>query len=251
MMRHEAYTGTYRVLGGRYAITIPSLWDAPTHQALCGHLAERQVRRRRPHGGALYLVSGLLTCGACGRRMQGHAVKDQRRDYRYYLCDRAPSFAVDSGERSRCDHIWHYPAGDVDQAVWAEVARLVEAAPLRPKPDRRGAERRALEGALIHRRSEYERYLRLFAAGHIADEERLAAMLAPVSAAIRSLEERLLALQTPVAVAGRPDLASVGEEVRQQLIRLIVRQAVLLDGSLTLQLIAPVHAQVCADRQLE
>lgn len=255
MMRNLTYTGTYRVLDGRYSIPVESLWDEQTHRALCDHLAANCIQPRRAQSGPPYLLTRLLRCGECGRRMRGHAVKDRRRDYRYYLCGRSPAFAVPGGRRVRCTGR-HWPADLLDGLVWALVEKWLRDMPPLPAPrDTRGQEREALRQALARREAEIERYLRLFAAGHIAEEERLKSLLTPAQAAAEALRARIAALEQPPpnAPLQPPDPARLPAVTRRELVALLIADAVIREGELEVHgFFQPAcHAGRSAGRQLE
>lgn len=250
IVRNEAYTGTYRVLGGQYAISIPPVWDHLTHRALCERLASNRLTKGQRRSSEPYLLTGLLRCGLCGRKMKGHAVRDARRDYRYYICSRSPAFEANGGMRVRCA-ARHWPAAPVDDRAWAVVRQHLMAADLRPeRSDRRNQEKAAVLQALAQREKELDRYLRLFASGQIADEDRLRALYQPAREAADRLRGRLVQLETAPAPARPPDLASLPPGARREVVRLLIRSVVIDEESMQVHL--PVcHAKPGPVRQLE
>lgn len=219
MIRNESYTGTYWVFktdstsGKRtarpreqqYKVEIPPVWDEATWHALVARIEKNKwlKRGRKSHGN--YLLKGLIYCGVCGDgviKMRGNSIKDHRRDYQYYICYKnhgRAAFDATTGEKVRCPSR-HWPARQIDDMVWdllKETARnprrMVEMFNDKLKgPDqteRLAADLNALQTAISQKEAECDRYLRLFAMGHI-DEAKLDEMLKPAKTELAALKER-------------------------------------------------------------
>jgi site-specific DNA recombinase len=221
MLRNEAYTGNYWVFktdttsGKRkarpreqqYLIRIPAVWDVATREALVQRVESNRWLERGRKSEGHFLLKGLIYCGVCGdgaTKMRGHSVVDQRRNYHYYICCRntgRAAFDTATGERVKCPSR-HWPAGALDEAVWNAVkeavrspGRVLEAYNAQRQDlgevERVGNELAALQAALDQKGREEARYLRLFALGHIASEQKLDEALGPVRREIATLRERL------------------------------------------------------------
>lgn len=124
---------------GRHpAILDEATWRAGFEASRARHRgAIRTGSRRR-----VYVLAGLLSCGACGGRMHGQASQSRGREWRYYLCRHCPAPSV--------------PADALEQAFRERVAAMVlpqraievQRESLRSdRPRDVGRERRRLEAA--------------------------------------------------------------------------------------------------------
>lgn len=220
MLRNESYTGKYWVFktdstsGQRkarpreqqYLIEIPPVWDEATREALIQRIESNKWLERGRKSQGNFLLKGLIHCGVCGDgviKMRGNSVVDQRRNYQYYICYRnhgRAAYDTETGEKLQCPSR-HWPARVLDDAVWNTVreavrnpGRMLETYnKLRKDPnkvERVKNELEALEAALVQKGKEGDRYLRLFAVGHIGSEEKLSEMLGPVQREMVALRDR-------------------------------------------------------------
>jgi site-specific DNA recombinase len=207
------------------AIPVPAIVDEALFASAAERLEENRRRNRERLAGVRYLLRGLLVCQKCGHGFTGH---HHRGHWRYYRCcgtDRSRY----GGER-RCDARL-VAVEPLDDAVWAEVRRLLEdparvleeyqwrlnavqASPRRLEFDavgRRLAKARGAIGRLIDgyaegliERAEFE--------PRIAELRRRAANLETEASALQVAEEQTRALQL---VIGR--LSLFAEMVRDRL----------------------------------
>jgi site-specific DNA recombinase len=220
MIRNESYTGTYWVFktdstsGKRkarpreqqYKIEIPPVWDEATWRALVARIETNKWLKRGRKSQGNYLLKGLIYCGVCGDgiiKMRGNSIKDRRRDYQYYICYKNHGRAVfdaTTGEKVKCPSR-HWPGRQLDDLVWKSLKdavrypeRMLERFnEQRQRPDeaqRLENELQALQSSIIHKEAECNRYLRLFAMGHIDSEAKLDEMLKPAKRELATLKER-------------------------------------------------------------
>jgi site-specific DNA recombinase len=158
-------------------------------------LAERGecYDRRMTHAHPDYLLTGLITCGRCGRNYVGVAAAGRGHRYRYYACFTRQRYGKDActGERIRA-HVLEAVVLDAVCDLYADpdlIARAVAAKTdhvattarrQRDEIDAAGAELKKTEAAI-------ERYILAFEAGTISDE-----MFGP---RVRALGERARALK--------------------------------------------------------
>ena len=101
-------------------VPVPAIIDEALFAAAAERLEEHRKRNRERLAGVRYLLRGLLVCRKCGYGFTGH---HHRGRWRYYRCcgtDRSRYH----GER-RCDARL-VAVEPLDDAVWAEVRRLLE-----------------------------------------------------------------------------------------------------------------------------
>ena len=130
MLKNETYAGVWHY-GKCYQspsnpptiVEVPAIVSREVWDAAQAKRAEnkRNAKRNRKYN---YLLSGRVTCGACGLKMPGHSHIDQKsgRVYSYYTCStsRKPSRYANrscTGPRFRVDH--------VDEAVWDWIKPLL------------------------------------------------------------------------------------------------------------------------------
>jgi site-specific DNA recombinase len=220
MIRNESYTGTHWVLktdstsGKRlerpkekqYKVEIPAVWDEVTRQALVAKIQENKWAKVGRKSQGNFLLKGLIYCGTCDDgviQMRGNSIKDHRRDYQYYICYKNHGRAVydtETGKKVKCPSR-HWPARQLDDVVWKRVkeaarnpgAMLDRFIELRKRPDERKQlenELQALQASVAQKEAECDRYLKLFAMGHIDTEAKLGEMLTPAKKALAALKER-------------------------------------------------------------
>lgn len=121
MLRHRSAIGEYNALGT--TIQIPNIIDEATFKAVDARL----TAARASHGAPTHkprLLSGLMTCGACGAGI--HVKTGGRGAAQYYVCGTAHSVhkSKPGFVKPQCGSIYHR-ADDVDALVWQEVERLL------------------------------------------------------------------------------------------------------------------------------
>lgn len=202
-----------------------------------------------------YLLRGLIRCGRCGKAVCGFPKHGKP----YYRCNGHPDRELVGAPR--CDQP-QVQAAPVDEAVWQEVARLVE----NPELIRRWAQSKpalvASEATFLRRRlaryaERRERLLRQHEFGHVSDEE-LRRRLEEVERERDGDQARLAGLGTvdlPAEVDAqrlreaervsrdlRPRLQMLSFEERRYLVERLVRR-VLIDGrSASVEVIVPISA---------
>jgi site-specific DNA recombinase len=101
-------------------VPVPAIIDATLFASAAERLEENRKRNRERLAGVRYLLRGLLVCQKCGYGFSGHHHRGQLRYYRCCGTDRSRY----QGER-RCDARM-IAVEPLDDAVWAEVRRLLE-----------------------------------------------------------------------------------------------------------------------------
>ena len=196
-------------------IPVPALVDEALFASAAERLEENRKRSRERLAGVRYLLRGLLVCQKCGYGFTGH---HHRGRWRYYRCcgtDRSRFH----GER-RCDARL-VAVEPLDEAVWAEVRRLlddparvlegyqrrldaVQASPRRLELDVVGRQLTKARGAI-------GRLIDSYAEGliekdefepRIAELRRRAARLEAEAGALRAAEEQAHSLQLVVGRLG-------------------------------------------------
>ena len=124
MLRNRTYVGVYQRFSSRVTSNHEALVAPETFARIQRQLDERAARSGSARGRP-FLLSGAVTCAACGSSMIGisrrrsWARKDGstgERTYRYYQCEGAAN-------QGRCSSKG-YPAGDLDAQVLTAVRAL-------------------------------------------------------------------------------------------------------------------------------
>ena len=106
-------------------IAVPPLVSAEEFAAVAEQLAESRRRNRVRRAGASYLLQGLVVCRGCGYAFHG-ITRRRSRDcptvYRYYRC--GGRHEGDAAEAVAC-RMRQVRAGDLEDAVWADVCQLL------------------------------------------------------------------------------------------------------------------------------
>src|SRR5215212_3424894 len=102
------------------SVAVPAIVDEGLFASAAERLEENRKRNRERLTGVQYLLRGLLVCQTCGYGFTGHHYRGQWRYYRCCGTDRSRFH----GER-RCDARL-VAVEPLDEAVWAEVCRLLE-----------------------------------------------------------------------------------------------------------------------------
>ncbi len=104
--------------------------DEQTYQAgMAGILERSRGRIRRPPKHRTYVLSGVLFCAACSKRMVGQTQTSRGQEWRYYVCKHCPAPSVfgNDAEQDVLDMIatMHLPESVIDNAR-AELRRRLE-----------------------------------------------------------------------------------------------------------------------------
>lgn len=117
-------------------ISVPAIIDQPLFEEVRKRMDENRKRQRERRTGAVYLLSGLMTCGVCGsaycsRRTQGAK-------YYYYRCIGADKYR--RGGSSVCDNT-SVKGEQIETLVWSEVCKFLrDPSQLRAELERRREE---------------------------------------------------------------------------------------------------------------
>ncbi len=176
ILRNRSYLGEVTFRDVCHQPEVP-LIDPALFERAQTLLAERgeSYDRRMTHAHPDYLLTGLITCGTCGRNYVGVAAAGRGHRYRYYACFTRQRYGKDAcdGERIRAD-VLEAAVLDALLAFYADpdlIARAVAiksdqvaetARHQRDELDAATAELRKTEAAI-------ERYILAFEAGTISD----------------------------------------------------------------------------------
>jgi site-specific DNA recombinase len=121
-LNNPAYVGLIRhkeqtYAGEHEAIIDQTLWDDVQDTLAKNHVARGNTTRAKTPS----LLRGLIRCGHCGTAMGVTYSQKGKKRYRYYLCVRAGKNGYDS-----CP-VKNVPAGDVEEAVLAQLRRVFQA----------------------------------------------------------------------------------------------------------------------------
>jgi site-specific DNA recombinase len=110
------------------SIAVPALVSEALFDAVHVQLDDNRRRARTGQRGAKYLLQGLLVCRCCGYAFYGKplspsARKNRPRAYAYYRCIGTDGYRF--GGQRLCDNK-QLRTDRLEQAVWAEVCRLLD-----------------------------------------------------------------------------------------------------------------------------
>ncbi|MGD9892317.1 MAG: recombinase family protein, partial [Dehalococcoidia bacterium] len=218
LIRNPVYQGrlAFRSKNGTITYDVPPLVDAATWEAAGARLTQNR-RMAMKNAKRLYLLRGLIRCGACGKVYSGSAklpgTKQAPDGYLRYRCSGSLSAGAPV-PGTRC-HSPSVRASDVESAVWSDIKRwaddpgdyLADAqAQLRARMEQSTnaeAQRRELIGQIAGKETERERVLTMYRRGRIsideADKELDA--IAKETATLRELVESLRAQESLTAAA--------------------------------------------------
>ena len=191
VLHNEAYRGKVLFRGVYHPGVHPPLVDAATFEKARALLnARAKDHARRAGDPSSYLLSGLVTCGGCGRRLIGQIAHGRRARYRYYVCGSRAKFGRDStcgAERLNAEDL-EAAVIDALRSTYAEADLLVDAVTValeRANADQpKVAEQMAGVEAEIRRTQEsIDRYFAAFESGAMPES-----LCAP---RVTSLQERL------------------------------------------------------------
>ncbi len=182
LVHRSVYGGTRRYRTGTGAEGIetecPSVVEPELQQKAVSRLAENR-RFNKKEGNRRYLLTGLIRCAVCGSPFVGHPAHARGQRRNYYKCN------DDRPERRRKAGKGHAPcvrAEWIEGLVWQDVKRFLEnpGEVLKQLKERAAADEEA--GALQQRwndlskrlrttQAEKDRYVKLYAQGHLDDAE--------------------------------------------------------------------------------
>lgn len=177
MLRNPLYRGELTI-HKRDGSTVTGPVPPIVSDVLWQRVQHRLEANRRRRGNTVFLLSGILLCGACGRHMQGTTKTTGSRRFRYYGCSGKDKFNRGTDEPP-CPSPY-LRVDDVDRAVWGEVkARFENPEAVREDlaewlQDQRGAvaqvemEQQALTRRLVDKDAEKGRITVLFRQGLIS-----------------------------------------------------------------------------------
>jgi site-specific DNA recombinase len=165
-----------------------------------------------------YLLSGLVRCGMCDLACSGRTTTSQGKNYSYYGCmsnrrERGPARKVHLHRARNVSAPW------LEDLVWADVKRFVTnpGEVLERVRDQLGGEGdaevlaarlKSLGGRLAAKQSEKDRYIRLYAQGHLSEAE-LETYLADLKNQISNL--RLLIEATEADLSQKRERAELAD----------------------------------------
>ena len=233
MVNQSAYGGTHRVkiFGGEGSVEreCPTAVPPELRQRALARLAENKRQGRRPTDRS-YLLSGLIRCAACGSAFVGHPSGSGGKTRFYYVCNES---RPQNRTKAPKGHAPYVRAEWVEDLVWRDVRRFLEnpgevLERLREKT--RGAgEEKALEARhadltkrLGQKEAEKDRFVKLYAQGHIDDTE-LATYLEDLKHQTQNL--RLLLESVEAEIAGKNEQQHLAETTEAWLLTLRERTA--------------------------
>ncbi len=261
IVHQSAYSGVHRVKADKGYIEreVPPIVEPGLQRRAEAALeANRHRASAKRKGTRRYLLSGLVSCGVCGYACAGHTSTRRGKKYSYYGCmsSNRPELGANSAQPHNAPRM---SAPWLEDLVWSDVKRFVTnpgevlehvREQLQDEGDTEdlGARLEGLERRLTAKQGEKDRYVRLYAQGHISEDE-LEAYLADLKNQIGNL--RLLIEATEADLSQRRERAQVAdttvawlnllrertEEIeedtpgafvkRQQLVRLLVEKIAL------------------------
>lgn len=183
IVHQGAYSGTHEVKinGGKDRITreSPAIIEPGLREKARSRLAEN----KRYSGGKEsrgYLLAGLVKCAACGFACTGHATTSRSKTYHYYKCNNRKAAQPQKGLPHQSPSL---SAPWLEDLVWTDVRRFLrdpgevlervrEQAAAEDEGDSDLKERHAsLTKRLAAKQAEKDRYVRLYAQGHLSEAE--------------------------------------------------------------------------------
>src|SRR5215207_3703744 len=227
VVRQRVYSGVHEVTlstGEVVEQRVPAIVTPELQQVALARLEENRRysggRRRRR-----YLLRGLITCAECGCTCVGRAHMARGRDYAYYKCndDRASR-----AHRTSVHNAPYVNASWLEETVWTDVRRFVEnpgEVIERIRAQKEGddattqleARHADLETRFAARHKERDRWLHLYAQGHISEDE-LEIHLADLRTQLDNL--KLLLSSVEVELATRREEMEVAETAEAWLLTL-------------------------------
>jgi site-specific DNA recombinase len=219
LVNQTAYGGTHlvRISGGEASVERECPPVVPVelqHQALA-RLAENKRHGRR-QADRSYLLSGLIRCAVCGSAFVGHPSGSPGKTRYYYICN---DIRPQNQKKAARGHAPYVRAEWIEDLVWGDVKRflenpgeVLERLRERAQADGKGealAVRHAdLTKRLGQKEAEKDRYVRLYAQGHLDDSE-LATYLEDLKYQTQNL--RLLLESVEAEIAGKKEQQHLAE----------------------------------------
>jgi site-specific DNA recombinase len=262
IVHQSAYSGTHRVKvnGGEESISrqVPAIVDAGVHQRAIEALTENKRYPNREND-RRYLLRGLVSCETCGYACTGRTSSAGGKRYSYYCCVTSRSERGVGGSRVRPHRPPNVSAPWLEDLVWRDVRAFLEN-PGETLERVRGqlsgedetgeleARHTDLTKRLAARQTEKDRYVRLYAQGHISEEElgvylldlknqldNLRLLIEATEADLSRKQENKLAAKSTEAwlLTLRERIAEVEEDTgeafakRRQLVKLLVARIYL------------------------
>jgi site-specific DNA recombinase len=197
IVRNTTYSGTHRIAlstGEVVEQTVPAIVEPELQRQALARLEEN----RRFSGGKKtrdYLLSGLVTCETCGCSCAGRTTASRGKKYPYYRCNEEHARRIHRAPRGHAPYV---NAPWLEEKVWADVRQflrdpgvVLERVREEMESDGASAELEArhtdLTGRLAVKDKERDRWLHLYAQGHISDAE-LETHLADLRAQLDNLQ---------------------------------------------------------------
>src|SRR5215204_98627 len=182
IIHQPAYSGIHvvKINGGEDYIErkVPAIMDSDLQERAKAMLTEHNHRPDRKRD-RKYLLAGLVKCTACGHAFTGDSTRARGKKYHYYRCGRRTQKSLPKGPPHRTAYL---SAQWLEDLVWQDVKRFLEnpgeilkrvREQLRSNDDTEELTQRreSLAKRLATKQSEKDRYVRLYAQGHISESE--------------------------------------------------------------------------------
>jgi site-specific DNA recombinase len=264
IVHQTAYSGVHSVKVGENYIEreVPPLVESGLQERAEAALGANRHRASAQRKGARkYLLSGLVTCGICGYACTGHTSTRRGKKYPYYGCmsSNRPELGAQSAQPHKAPRM---SAPWLEALIWSDVKTFVTnpgeviervREQLQDEHDTEdlSARLKDLEKRLAVKQGEKDRYVRLYAQGHILEGEletyladlknqtgNLRLLVEATEADLSQRRERVQAADTTVAWLNlvRERAEEIEEDTpeafvkRQRLVRLLVEQITLHRG---------------------
>jgi uncharacterized protein len=219
LVNQTAYGGTHlvRISGGEGSVEreCPPVVPIELQQQALARLAENKRHGRR-QADRSYLLSGLIRCAVCGSAFVGHPSGSHGKTRYYYICN---DIRPQNQKKAARGHAPYVRAEWIEDLVWGDVKRflenpgeVLERLRERAQADGKGealAVRHAdLTKRLGQKEAEKDRYVRLYAQGHLDDSE-LATYLEDLKYQTQNL--RLLLESVEAEIAGKKEQQHLAE----------------------------------------
>jgi site-specific DNA recombinase len=264
IVHQSAYSGVHRVKADKGYIEreVPPIVESGLQKRAEAALqANRHRASAQRKAARKYLLSGLVTCGICGYACSGHTSTRRGKKYPYYGCmsSNRPELGTHSAQphyAPRTSAPW------LEDLVWSDVKMFVtnpgevlervrEQLQDEVNTEDLSARLKGFEKRLVAKQGEKDRYVRLYAQGHISEGEletyladlknqigNLRLLIDATEADLSRRRERVQEADTTVAWLNllRERAEEIEEDTpeafvkRQQLVRLLVDRIALHRG---------------------
>lgn len=183
IVHQSAYSGVHKVKtnGGKEVIEqpVPPILDEPGLQERAAIALRQNKRYPNRKNDRKYLLSGLVKCAVCGSACGGHPTTRKGKKYYYYTCRAGRTNNFGKGRPHRASYV---TASWLEETVWADVRQFLEdpGEVLERVREQLGADdatdeletrREELGRRLVAKQAEKDRYVHLYAQGHISEAE--------------------------------------------------------------------------------